>query len=386
MAGIEPVIIIGSGLAGYTLAREFRKLDATTPLILIAADAADFYSKPMLSNAVAKQKPPQALPTASAEKMAADLSAEIVPHTRVTQIDPEQQSLVTDTGTTYRYSKLILATGSQAIRLPLQGDAVEQIHTANDLQSYAAFHAAIQGKQSVAIIGAGLIGCEFANDLRQGGYEVHVIDIAAWPLGRLLPEVAGDYLKQALADVGVNWWLDCQTTAVQQNGDQVVLQLNTDNSLQVDTVLFAVGLQANTVLAEQAGLQCQRAIVVDRFLQTSATNIYALGDCAEVDGHFLPFVMPLMNAARALAKTLAGEKTAVQYPAMPVVVKTPDCPTVVAPARAGIEGEWQVTADSNGVRACYHDHQGKLAGFALLGDAVSEKQQLARELPPLLTD
>ncbi|HCA26890.1 MAG TPA: FAD-dependent oxidoreductase, partial [Betaproteobacteria bacterium] len=96
------------------------------------------------------------------------------------------------------------------------------------------------------------------------------------------------------------------------------------------------------------------------------------------------FVLPLMHGARALARTLAGEATAVSYPAMPVVVKTPACPAVVAPPETGIAGEWQVNGEADGVRALFYDSARQLRGFALTGAAAAQKQALARQLPPLM--
>jgi len=111
--------------------------------------------------------------------------------------------------------------------------------------------------------------------------------------------------------------------------------------------------------------------------------VFALGDCAEVEGLVLPFVMPIMQAARALAKTLSGTRTAVSYPAMPVVVKTPAHAVVVAPPIGG-EGHWEVTGTEQGARAVYRDGQGRMLGFALTGAAVAEKQSLTKELSPWL--
>ena len=112
--------------------------------------------------------------------------------------------------------------------------------------------------------------------------------------------------------------------------------------------------------------------------------MFALGDCAEVEGLVLPFVMPIMQAARALAKTLAGTRTVVSYPAMPVVVKTPAHAVVVSPPRPGSEGQWDVTVSDQGARALLRDDQGRVVGFALTGAAVAEKQALTKELPPWL--
>src|SRR5690606_20686498 len=105
----------------------------------------------------------------------------------------------------------------------------------------------------------------------------------------------------------------------------------------------------------------------NRLLETSAKNVYTLGDCAEVDGHVLFYVAPLMAGARALAKTLAGTPTEVSYPAMPVTIKTPACPVVAAPPPRGAEGQWNIQQDGSNVVAEFRNPQGELIGFALTG-------------------
>ena len=150
-------------------------------------------------------------------------------------------------------------------------------------------------------------------------------------------------------------------------------------------VVSAVGVRPRLDLAEAASLAINRGIVTDRFLKTSADSVYALGDCAEVEGHVLVYVAPLMAAARALGKTLAGEPTAVTYPAMPVTIKTPACPTVVAPPAAHAEGDWQFTVDGTSTRGEYRNEAGELLGFALTGDATRDKIALQKELPPILS-
>ncbi len=149
-------------------------------------------------------------------------------------------------------------------------------------------------------------------------------------------------------------------------------------------MLSCVGLRPRTALASAAGIHTARGIAVDRFLATSAPDVYAMGDCAEVEGLVLFYVMPLMNAARALAKTLAGAPTPVGYPPMPVVVKTPAHPVVVSPPSPGVMGAWKIEVLEAGVRALFFDADNKLRGFALTGTAVSEKNALVKELPALL--
>lgn len=377
------IVIIGTGLAGYTLAREIRKRDVQVPLCMITRDDGAFYSKPMLSNALGKHKTADELATAAVEKMREDLAAEILNHTTVKAVDSDRQRLELDNGKVLEYGQLVLAVGAQPIMPPLQGDAVANVCSVNSLDDYRRFRERIAGKRSIAIIGPGLIGCEFANDLITAGYEVHVIGPDPWPLGRLLPVRAGAAVQQALHDIGVHWHLQCAAQQVRAAADKLLMVLDDRKQLEVDVVLSAIGLRANNTLAQSAGLRLNRGIVVDRMLKTSCDNVYALGDCAEVEGLVLPFVMPIMQQARALAASLTGRATAVTYPAMPVLVKTTSYPVVVSPPPLNAQGVWDEQVLEGGVKSLFKAGD-NLLGFALTGTAVSERQSLTRLVPHLL--
>ena len=380
---MHPIVIIGSGLAGYNLARELRKLDRETPLLILSADGGQFYSKPTLSNALASNKTPAAIPLNTAEQMAAQLGATIRTRTRVTALDVAARQIRIGEETV-SYSKLVLALGADQVQLPLAGNAADAVMTVNGLDDYTRFRAALEGKRRIAIIGAGLIGCEFSNDLAGAGYSVHTIDIAGQPLPRLLPAAGAALLQEKLAALGVNWHLGTSVKSIDHDGDALRITLANGDTIAADLVLSAIGLKPKLDLAQAAGLKIRRGIVVDRYLATSAQDVYALGDCAEVEGLVLPFVMPIMHAARALAATLAGQCSAVAYPAMPVLVKTPSCPTIVAPPANGAIGEWLIERGEDSVKSLFIDGAGKLLGFALNGAATAERAKLARELPPVL--
>jgi rubredoxin---NAD+ reductase len=379
---LQPVVIIGSGLAGYTVAREFRKLDAETPVMILSQDHGGFYSKPMLSNAFAQKKTADSLLMKDAAKMAAEVKVEVRPNSTVTSIDPQLKQLVVN-GVALQYSKLVLALGADTIRLPIQGNGADAVLSVNDLDDYRRFRAVVEDKKDIVILGAGLIGCEFANDLAGSGYKVQVIDLAPQLLGRLLPPESAAFIQSRLETEGIVFHLNTTTQNIERAGDKLSLQLSNGKSLLADVVLSAVGLRSRTALAASAGIKTNRGIVVNGLLQTNFEDIYALGDCAEVEGRVLPYVMPIMQAARALAPILTGDRTPVHYPAMPVAVKTPACPTVVSPPELGAAGAWKVEGSVDGVKAVFHHTNGQLLGFALMGNAVSEKAALTQQLPPL---
>ncbi|MBU3575388.1 NAD(P)/FAD-dependent oxidoreductase [Polynucleobacter sp. UK-Mo-2m-Kol15] len=377
------IVIIGSGLAGYTVIRELRKLDKTIPITLVTKEPGYFYSKPMLSTALASNKSAEQLVSTNAEGMATQLEMTILSEAAVTAIDTVAQTITTSRGS-ISYGKLVLGLGADQIRLPLQGNAANEVITVNDLEEYAQFRKSIEGKKRIAILGAGLIGCEFANDLVLGSYEVDVIDLAPQALGRLLPEAAVQALQTKLSEAGVRWHFTTTVQSIDRNGDALTITLANGTIITSDVFLSAVGLKPRLDLAKAAGIATATGITVNRQLETSASNVYAIGDCAEVDGLVLPYVMPIMQAARALAPNLLGQVTTLTYPAMPVMVKTPALPTIVSPPAKGALGEWKINPIEGGLEARFESSDGKLLGFALLGAATAQRAVLTKELPPIL--
>jgi rubredoxin-NAD+ reductase len=378
-----PVVIIGTGLAGYNLAREFRKLDGETPLLLITADDGRSYSKPMLSTGFGKNKEADGLSMAEPGAMAEQLKAQVLTHTRISGIDPGHKRVWIGEESVY-YRDLILAWGAQAVRVPVEGDAGDEIFPINDLEDYARFRAAVAGKRKVLILGVGLIGCEFANDLILGGYEVDLLAPCEQVMPTLLHPAAANAVQAGLESLGARFHLGPVLTRLSRAEHGLEAHLSDGQIIECDVVVSAIGLRPRVDLAAAAGLEVSRGVVVDRHLRTSHDNIYALGDCAEVDGLSLLYVMPLMSCARALAQTLAGTPTAVKYGPMPVTVKTPACPLVVSSPPKGTEGQWSVEGQGADIKALCHDAGGNLLGYALTGTAVMEKMALNKVLPPLL--
>ena len=380
-----PLVIIGTGLAGYNLAREFRKLDTETPLLLITADDGRSYSKPMLSTGFAMNKDADALGMTVAGPMAIQLHAEIRTHTKVTRLDPANRRVWIGSEPA-PYRDLVIAWGAQTINVPVAGDAQEAIFPINDLLDYGRFREAAQGKRRVLILGAGLIGCEFANDLLHGGYEVELVAPCEQIMPSLLPVEPAAAVQRGLESLGARFHLGPVLERLERDDDGLVARLSDGQKIPCDLVVSAVGLRPRTELAEAAGMQVSRGIEVDRLLQTSAEHVYALGDCAEVEGLNLLYVMPLMSGVRALARTLTGQPTPVTYGPMPITVKTPVCPLVVSPPAAGSEGSWSVEGEGNDLTALFQDREGRLLGYALTGTAVQQRLALNKQLPPVLAE
>lgn len=346
----DEVVIVGGGLAGWTVARELRQRAPGLSIHLVCADAGDFYSKPMLSNAFAQKKDADQLVQKPAAQQAQSLGVQLHARTQVLAIDRANRTLRTDGGPV-GYGRLVLALGADPIRLATPG--MEHALSVNDLADYRAFRAALAAagpRARVAIIGGGLIGCEFANDLANAGYAVHVIDPAPWLIGALVTREQGQALQQALTGLGVQCLIGDQADVVEPVLGEPVrgeparaglrLVLRSGRVVQADVLLSAVGLRPRIGLAQQAGLDVARGILVDEMGRSSDAAIYALGDCAayasaarpDIAGgaaRALPFVLPIMAAAKAIAATLAGQPTPIRFGPMPVRVKTPALPLTV---------------------------------------------------------
>ena len=199
-------MVIGTGLAGYHLVKELKKLAPEQAVVMITADDGRNYSKPMLSTGFTKNKSADELAIASAAEMAEQLGIVVRTHTRVSAIDTKAHQIFVGEEAV-PYSKLVLALGADVIHIPVAGDAQDRIFSINDLQDYARFHAAAAGKTRVLIMGAGLIGCEYANDMRDGGFEVQMVAPSDIVLPTLLPKEAAQALQTGLENIGVKFHL-----------------------------------------------------------------------------------------------------------------------------------------------------------------------------------
>ncbi|MBT0042894.1 FAD-dependent oxidoreductase [Vibrio alginolyticus] len=365
----DPIVIIGSGHSGYQLAAALRAQSETVAITVFTADDGALYSKPALSNALVMNKDGDALQSESALEWESRLNIRVYPHTRVEQINRANSTLHTSIGK-YAYSRLVLATGASPIEIQIEGDR-SWVMSVNDLVDYRRFRAELQDKKRIAILGDGLIGCEFANDLIESGYEVTVIGLGQWPMERLIPQQLGESLQSALADRGVQWALQDSITRIEPRSESsAVLHLNSGKQIEADLVLSAVGLKPNVSLAERAGLEVGRGIKVNQFGQTSDENIYSLGDCVETEQGWQPYIAPINQMIPSVAKSLLGDVAPISLTPTPVIVKTPILPLTIFPVAAEEQGQWYIETQADELTAAFYSPEGAMLGFALLGRKV----------------
>jgi rubredoxin---NAD+ reductase len=339
------VVVVGGGTAGWTVVEALRALDADVPITMVTACDGDRYRKPELSVALSQGRSPEVLVSERGRDAARRLRVRLLSNTYAIGLSPALHQLRTTAGTLH-YTRLVLAQGA---RPAMPGELPPHLcWRINDLAMWTGVQRALaRGPQRIAIVGAGLVGCELAEDFAHSGHSVSVLDVNERPLAALLPEQASQRLLANWKDIGIRFLAARSVTGVtladeSASGTRVV-HTQRGEALHVDLVLCATGLGTEPRLARAGGLRFERGIVVDPgTLQTSASDIYALGDCISIAGEPCRFIEPIAGQAEAIAHAVLGRDYAGYRHKPPVLrVKTRSLPIVMrgAPSR---ELSWEV--------------------------------------------
>ncbi|HCT9407734.1 TPA: NADH:flavorubredoxin reductase NorW [Raoultella ornithinolytica] len=373
----DGIVIIGSGFAARQLVKNIRKQDTHIPLTLIAADSMDEYNKPDLSHVVSRGHRADDLTLQTAGEFAEQYHLRLFPYTWVSDLDAAAK-VVKSQDREWRYDKLVLATGAAPFIPPVPGH--ELMLTLNSQREYGAAQSQLHDAQRVLIVGGGLIGCELAMDFCRAGKAVTVVDNSASVLSALMPPEVSSRLQHRLTDMGVHLMLKTQLEGLEQTADGIRVSLDRQRSVTVDAVVAAAGLRPETALARHAGLMIRRGVVVNSRLQTSDPAIYALGDCAEINGSVLPFLQPILLSAMCLAKNLLSQANELTLPPMLVKVKTPDLPLHLAGETQRDDLTWNLVAAKEGVVAKGVDAANQLRAFVVSEDRMKEAFALLKQL------
>jgi nitrite reductase (NADH) large subunit len=368
----ERLVVIGNGMAGCRAVQEVLKRDPHRyDITILGAEPRVNYDRIMLSPVLAGEKTFADI-VINDEAWYADNGIVLHAGHRVEAVDPAAKVVRVDDGRAIPYDRLILAVGSDPIRLPLPGGDLKGVVTFRDLDDVEAMIAAAKPGARAVVIGGGLLGIEAAYGLSKRGMSATVVHLMDVLMERQLDASAGFLLTEALAAKGVETVLEAQSEEILgENGRVAGLKLKDGRVLPCDLLVMAVGIRPSTSLAKAAGLEVNRGVVVDDSLRTSDPDIWAIGECVEHRGQCYGLVAPIWDMCRTLGEALTGGVSAYEGSALSTRLKVSGVDVFSAGKHTGGDGCEDIVFRDAG-RGVYKRivlEDGKVAGAVLFGDA-----------------
>jgi 3-phenylpropionate/trans-cinnamate dioxygenase ferredoxin reductase subunit len=278
------MVVVGAGQAGGWAVRTLRDEGYQGPILLCGAELHAPYERPPLSKGLLRGHTPPADLELFSEQSLADLGVAFLPGARVRRLDPAARNLALADGREFAYEKLLLCTGGRALRPALPGAGLPGVRTLRTLDDAQGLGAALQGAgRRLAVIGGGWIGLEVAATARQMGCQVTVVEAAPSLCSRSLASEAAGLIAALHREQGVDILVGEAVAAVEQDSRGLRVLLNSGKALDADIVVLGTGMQPNDELAREAGLACDRGVVVDAHCRSSDPHIFAAGDVAVIE-------------------------------------------------------------------------------------------------------
>lgn len=302
----EPLVIIGNGMAAARLVDELAKTSLGRYAIAVIGDEPRLaYNRVLLSSVLAGEATSQEIELKPAAWWR-DRGVTLKYGARATSVDLAAREVTTSTGKRVGFSKLVFATGSSALRLPVPGGDLKGVHVFRDSHDVDRLIELAGQKKRVVVVGGGLLGLEAAYGLAKAGADVTLIHLMDRLMERQLDGPAAELLKTLVERKGVKILLNANTARIHGADAVERVELADGRLLDADAVIFAAGIRPNMSLAKEAGVPVNRGIVVDDAMATESAGIYALGECAEHRGTCYGLVEPAYEQAKVLAQHLAG--------------------------------------------------------------------------------
>ncbi len=302
----EKLVVVGAGMAATRFVEELTKRTPDRYDILVIGDEPRLaYNRVLLSSVLSGELSVDEIELKPAQWWRV-AGVEVLSGRKVIKINAAARRLILDNGESVDYSKVVLATGSRAARLPIEGADLPGVHVFRDVQDVEALTRLGEDTRAL-VIGGGLLGLEAAYGLARRGVDVTLAHVMDRLMERQLDAAGADILRRLVEEKGVRVLLNASATRINGSGQVENVEFADGQTIPVDAVIFAVGIQPNADLARQAGLDAGRGVKVDDGLETSVVGVFAIGECAEHRGVCYGLVEPAYEQGRILAMRLAGE-------------------------------------------------------------------------------
>ena len=368
----EPLVIVGNGMAAARLVDELAKTSLGRYAVAVIGEEPRLaYNRVLLSSVLAGETGSHEIELRPADWWR-HRGVTVRYGYRVTEIDTGRRELKIAGEESMEYSKLVLATGSTPLRLNVPGADLAGVHTFRDTRDVDLLLTLAAAKKRVVVVGGGLLGLEAAYGLAKAGAPVTLLHLMDRLMERQLDAPAADLLKTLVERKGIRIVLNASTARIHGDGHVEAVELADGSRIEADAVIFAAGIKPNVALAKEAGIAVNRGVVVNDVMQTSSSDIFALGECAEHRGTCYGLVEPAYEQARVLARHLAGKPAAYQGSIISTNLKVSGVSVSSAGDFMGGEGsESLVLTDRR--RGTYKKlviADGRLTGAVLIGDTI----------------
>jgi len=310
------VVIVGNGVAGVTTARLAVERDPSLDVTIYSEEPYHYYSRPRLVDLVGGQVTPADIQVYP-EEWYAERHIRTVLNTRVTHLEPAEHRITLPSGETVSYDRLVLATGARAWVPPIAGADAPGVYTLRTMDDAVALRDAATPGRRVLVLGGGLLGLEVAAALSGRGVEVTVVEVFPRLLPRQLDQEGAEVLEERIERNGVEILTGDSCSAIEPEGPARVCKMKSGGMLEADLVVVSAGARSNVALAQEADIVCARGIVVDEHLQTSAPDVYAVGDAAEFEGRVWGIIPAALAEARLAAAQVTGDESATYHDIVP---------------------------------------------------------------------
>jgi nitrite reductase (NADH) large subunit len=366
----EPLVIVGNGMAAARLVDELSKTSLGRYAVAVIGDEPRLaYNRVLLSSVLAGETGSHEIELKPANWWR-DRGVTVKYGSLASEIDVGRRELKIAGEESIEFSRLVLATGSTALRLNVPGAELSGVHTFRDTRDVDILLALAARKRPVVVVGGGLLGLEAAYGLAKAGTPVTLLHLMDRLMERQLDAPAAALLKSLVERKGIKVLLNSNTARIHGDGRVEGVELADGRQIEAEAVIFAAGIRPNVALAKEAGISVNRGIAVDDHLQTSAEGIFALGECAEHRGVCYGLVEPAYEQARVLAQHLAGRATSYPGSVVATNLKVSGVGVFSAGDFVGADGsEAIVLSDSR--RGTYKKlvvADGRLTGAVLIGE------------------
>ncbi len=305
----ERLVVIGNGMAGVRTVEELLKLEGASryAITIIGDEPYGNYNRILLSPVLAGENTIDDI-ILNTPEWYEENGIELIAGVAATGIDRAAREVELADGRRVPYDRLVIATGSRPFILPVPGNDLEGVIGFRDIADVETMIEAAKKYRHAVVIGGGLLGLEAANGLMKNGMDVTVVHLMDTLMERQLDRTAGEMLRRSLEERGMKFVMPAETTELVDDGSGRVKALRTKDGQEIpaDLVVMAAGIKPNITLAKEAGIHCERGIVVNDYMMTYDPRIYAVGECVQHRGVTYGLVAPLYEQARVLANHLGG--------------------------------------------------------------------------------